>query len=81
MAVFNILDQSMTTKNNWQTIELAHPIMNIISSHVQDFSWINPLVLLKSKSKEDPDEFSDTIQNVTKVMGITQTKSSNLVSY
>lgn len=51
------------------------------ATKVQDFTQMNPLVLVSSKSAEDPYKILKSIQKVTKVMGVTLIESVNLIAY
>lgn len=42
---------------------------------------MNPQVLFGSKFEEDPWEFMDSIQTITKFIGITPTESADLTTY
>lgn len=59
----------------------ANPIVNKTVAGDQDFTQINPLVFLGSKSKKDPYEILHNIQKYTEIMGVTQIESVDMDTY
>lgn len=52
-ASFTVLAQSMNTQNNQKVVAPANPIVNMTATRFQDFTWMNPLVIIGYNSDKD----------------------------
>ncbi|KAF3658656.1 hypothetical protein FXO37_14318 [Capsicum annuum] len=59
----------------------GNPVANTIVARIRDFTRMNPPSFTRSKSDENPQEFLDQVQKVKDIMGVTASKSAELVAY
>ena len=71
----------MTTQDNWEVVPQANQLVGTMTSHLRDFTRMNPLTFYGSKVEEDPYEFIDEIYKILYAMGFTSSENAELATY
>ena len=57
------------TYANWEVVPQAHQQVSTMTSHLRDFTRMNPTTSYGFKVEEEPQEFIDEIYKILYVMG------------
>ena len=73
--------QVMTALSNRQEVQWENPVAHNMANKLRDFTRMNPLIFLGSKTAEDPQEFVEKVQKILVSMGATEIEKAELSLY
>ncbi|TMX03168.1 hypothetical protein EJD97_017896 [Solanum chilense] len=73
--------QAMATQMNREVGPRVPQYANNMASHLRDFTRLNPPMLFRSKSDEDPQYFLDEIYKIIYAVGVTSIEKAKLAAY
>ena len=73
--------QAMTAQVNRQNVQRQNPPARSMADRLRDFTRMNPLIFVGSKTSDDPQEIVDEVHKILVSMRATYTKKAELASY